>query len=686
MNAARQATPDTPPTRDWLAENQRWMVRAQAALRLRITAAIAASQPADAVAPTAPVAQACEEHAAVDADFVPALDHCAHLFGLSAFEREILLLTAGVELDSALRRTVAQAQAVLAEREGLAQPSFALAVRVLAQPHWDALSPQAPLRRWHLVELEGQHAPAQQPLRMDERVLHYLTGTPAADERLFGLARLEPCKPAQKISPLAGRIAQGLTSRDARLPLVLLAQDRGHSDTLRGAALQGLDAIGMPGLWLHARDLPQDARALADTARFIDREAVFTGSIPVVALPTCEAASSGSGQAAVTLVSHLLSPVLMLGAPDPGQLAWLSARHIQRITVPELEGPDLRTRLRQLLPGLPDAAQIDLCIEAMQPALQQFRLSEQALQRVLEEALPAHPALPAEQAPAQLAQRVWQECRHATRGGLEALAQRIESRVRFDDLVLPQGQLRMLQDIAEHLRHRHTVYERWGMGGMTARGQGLCALFAGESGTGKTLAAEAVANEAGLDLYRIDLATVVSKYIGETEKNLKQLFDAAEDSGAVLLFDEADALFGKRSDVKDSHDRYANIEVAYLLQRIEAYRGLAVLTTNQKSALDRAFLRRIRFVVNFPFPDLSARRALWRKAFPAEAPVEGLDLEQLARLPLSGGAIRNVALHAAFVAAARGTGIDTSALAEGARLEYAKNDRPGAGLMREVSP
>ena len=142
------------------------------------------------------------------------------------------------------------------------------------------------------------------------------------------------------------------------------------------------------------------------------------------------------------------------------------------------------------------------------------------------------------------------------------------------------------------------------------------ALFAGESGTGKTLAAEAIANEVDLDLYRIDLATLVSKYIGETEKNLKRLFDAAEASGAVLLFDEADALFGKRSEVKDSHDRYANIEVAYLLQRIEAYRGLAILTTNMKSALDRAFLRRIRFVVSFPFPDAAAREQIWRRQFP----------------------------------------------------------------------
>ena len=210
----------------------------------------------------------------------------------------------------------------------------------------------------------------------------------------------------------------------------------------------------------------------------------------------------------------------------------------------------------------------------------------------------------------------------------------------------------------------------------SARARASCALFAGESGTGKTLAAEAIANEVELDLYRIDLATLVSKYIGETEKNLKRLFDAAETSGAVLLFDEADALFGKRSEVKDSHDRYANIEVAYLLQRIEAYRGLAVLTTNMKSALDRAFLRRIRFVVSFPFPDAAAREQIWRRQFPASAPLGEIDFAALARLNLPGGNIRSIAVNAAFKAADAGGCIDQALLMAAAREEFAKLERP----------
>jgi SpoVK/Ycf46/Vps4 family AAA+-type ATPase len=223
------------------------------------------------------------------------------------------------------------------------------------------------------------------------------------------------------------------------------------------------------------------------------------------------------------------------------------------------------------------------------------------------------------------------------------------------------------------------VHEDWGFAGRGARGLGIAALFAGESGTGKTMAAEAIANEVRLDLFRIDLASTVSKYIGETEKNLARLFDAAEASGAVLLFDEADALFGKRSEVKDSHDRYANIEIAYLLQRIEAYRGLAILTTNLKSSLDKAFMRRIRFVVQFPFPDEAMRERLWRRQLPARAPLAAIDYAALARAPLSGGHIRAAALQAAFAAAARGSVIDGDLLTQAMRGEFAKLERPWSG-------
>src|SRR6202789_3386352 len=211
---------------------------------------------------------------------------------------------------------------------------------------------------------------------------------------------------------------------------------------------------------------------------------------------------------------------------------------------------------------------------------------------------------------------------------------------------------------------------------MCRRGLGVSALFAGESGPGKTLAAEVLARDLGLDLYRIDLSAVVSKYIGETEKNLRQVFDAAEEGGVLLLFDEADALFGKRSDVKDSRDRYANMEVGYLLQRMEAYQGLAILTTNLKSSLDCAFQRRLRFVIEFPFPDVTQREAIWRRVFPAETPTQGVDTAALAQLKLPGGSIRNIALNAAFLAADANKPVSMAHLLQAARLKAQKTDRP----------
>jgi SpoVK/Ycf46/Vps4 family AAA+-type ATPase len=230
--------------------------------------------------------------------------------------------------------------------------------------------------------------------------------------------------------------------------------------------------------------------------------------------------------------------------------------------------------------------------------------------------------------------------------------------------------------LASQVRHRMRVYETWGFSTKGRRGLGVSALFTGESGTGKTMAAEVLAGELGLDLYRIDLSAVVSKYIGETEKNLKQVFDAAEEGGALLLFDEADALFGKRSDVRDSHDRYANIEVSYLLQRMEAYQGLAILTTNLKSALDRAFQRRLRFTVHFPFPDAAQREAIWRRIFPTETPTDGLDPKKLSQLNVPGGSIRNIALNASFLAAESKTPVKMEHLLQAAILEAQKIERP----------
>ncbi|HKG15259.1 MAG TPA: ATP-binding protein, partial [Pyrinomonadaceae bacterium] len=273
-------------------------------------------------------------------------------------------------------------------------------------------------------------------------------------------------------------------------------------------------------------------------------------------------------------------------------------------------------------------------------------------------------------------ERLWDACLRATRPRLDALAQRLDPVATWDDIVLPPAEISLLHQIAAQIGQRSIVYDEWGFRKKMNRGLGISALFTGQSGTGKTMAAEVIANELRLNLYRIDLSAVVSKYIGETEKNLRRLFDAAEDGGMILFFDEADAIFGKRSEVKDSHDRYANIEINYLLQRMEAFGGLAILATNMKSALDAAFMRRLRFVVNFPVPTAAERRLIWEKAFPEEVPTEELDFDRLSRLNLTGGNIHSIVLNASFLAAGAGTHVTMPVVLEAARTELRKLERP----------
>jgi hypothetical protein len=267
--------------------------------------------------------------------------------------------------------------------------------------------------------------------------------------------------------------------------------------------------------------------------------------------------------------------------------------------------------------------------------------------------------------------------RHASTTGLAELAVYLEPAFAWGDLVLPDRQLDVLRSISAFLRHRDLVLSEWGYDRTVARTQGLNVLFAGESGTGKTMAAQVLAHDLGLDLYRIDLASTVSKYIGETEKNLDRIFAAAEGSNAILFFDEADALFGKRSEVRDSHDRYANIEVAYLLQRMDSYPGAVILATNFRQNMDDAFLRRLDFVVDFPFPEAGDRERIWRLVLPAEAPVaDDIDTAFLAnQFKLAGGNIRNASLAAAFAAAEEQLPIGMRHLILAVALEYTKLGR-----------
>ena len=493
----------------WSERNQKWLSSQLEALGARIEAF--AATPTSATEVNVPIGGPAIVRPPCEDDFTPALDRCADIFGLSPFERELLLLAAGVELDSGLRRLVAQAQATLPDGGRSSQPTFLLALRILAHPHWDALSPLAPLRRWRLIEMEARRSPAQQPLHIDERILHYLTGVAAMDERLRGVARFEAVPSPGVPSALAQRIARGLSRTNDRAALVVLTQSRPDTNRCAVPPWRGFERAAQRKFWLHARDLPADPRELAETALLVDREAALAGAVVLIEIDPAIDNPAESEQRAFAFIARLLGPLLLLGTPDPGRLARLADRRIAKIAVPDLPAQAVEAKIRQQLPAGAG--------EAFVGALQQFRLSPTALQHLIEQVSLDEAAEGTRDQ--TLARRIWQCCRESARGGLDALAQRVDSRACFDDVVLPPVQMTMLCDIAEHLRHRHTVYDAWGMAGKSARGRGLCALFTGESGTGKTIAAEVHRQRARPRSLPHRSAAVVSKYIGETEKNLE---------------------------------------------------------------------------------------------------------------------------------------------------------------------
>lgn len=385
--------------------------------------------------------------------------------------------------------------------------------------------------------------------------------------------------------------------------------------------------------------------------RLLERDARMAGAALLV---------QGSGPGLAWLVDEIEVP-LLLAARDRSEPSSWGERRPMEIPLEVPDGAEARALWQVLLPP-------DVPSDTLERVLGQFRLPPAAMRAVADRVARAPDAA--------RGKGLWEGCR--AEAGLPAanLAERVAPRATWDQLVLPEPQIRLLHMLATQLRQRTRVLHEWGFAATGSRGLGTAALFAGPSGTGKSLAAEVIAAAVSLDLYRIDLSQVVSKWLGETEKHLAEVFDAAEAGGAVLLFDEADALFGKRSEVRDSHDRYANIEVSFLLQRLEAFRGLAVLTTNSEQALDGAFVRRLRCIVRFPQPDAAHRAAIWKRVLPAQMPVEGLRPDLLARLTVAGGTIRNIALTAAYLAAEADEPLRMEHLQQAAEIECAKLNRP----------
>jgi AAA+ superfamily predicted ATPase len=623
------------PAEDWSATNQRALMTELAWLSRRLTGT--------SNEPGAPVPESG----------APALDTLCAMFRLSLFERQVVLLCAGMELDGGFAAQCAAAPG----SGGNSWPSFGLALALFPEAHWDALSSRAPLRHWRLIETIGNGPLVASRLQIDERILFFLTGVPQLDERLVSL--VEPARDpgeicASQTSLLERLRGAWLSAFETKRPLPALQLCGADLSAKRSLAAALTDCLTIRLFRLTVAALPANLLELENLHRLWEREAILENAALFLECDHNDGAEAPRELAIARWIELTHTP-LVISTREPRRDL---ERSLLTIEVPKPTRAEQRRAWEEAIGANGLNGQLDRVVA-------QFDFSTAAIRSTAS-------GLLGEETETQL----WEACRLQARPRLQDLAQRITSNTTWADIVLPAAQLNILQTIAQHLRQRTRVYDDWGFAEQSNRGLGLSALFSGPSGTGKTLAAEILANELRLDLFRIDLSAVVSKYIGETEKNLRRVFDAAEEGGAVLLFDEADALFGKRSEVKDSHDRYANVEISYLLQRMEAYRGLAILTTNMKEALDPAFLRRLRFIVQFPFPDQAQRAEIWRRIFPAKTPTDLLEIEKLARLSISGGNIRSIALNAAFAAADANEPVRMRHLLGAARLEYEKLEKP----------
>lgn len=597
------------------------------------------------------------------------LEQICTAFNLSPFARDVLLLCIGMELDREWESICALAQG----NQNRPYPTLGLALTCFANSDWTGFLGFRTLQDWHLIEVGVGTALSTRPLSIDPHLLQILLGDSEADPRLKSLVL--PFPYPTELVPSHQAIAEQIvqiwwqsSQLQQSIPIIqLCGPDRGNQ---QGIVLTACEQIRLWPFGLVAETLPLDPSGLQLVQTLLEREWQLNHRVLVLHCDGLDDALKERDRRLAGWLDHLALPMILLSRTRRPQ-------HLRLMVTHEVGSPDpqeqhqvweqslgeLTTQLNGQVEAL--VSHFNLSASKIQEISHQFRLQALADQTTADVKEPHSPEV-----------ILWQACRQQARPRLDELAQRIESNSTWEDLVLPDKEQQVLTAIATHVRQRRQVYEQWGFQGKSQRGLGIAALFAGASGTGKTLAAEVLANTLQLDVYRIDLSSVVSKYIGETEKNLRRVFDAAEGGGVILLFDEADALFGKRSEVKDSHDRHANIEVSYLLQRMEAYRGLAILTTNLKGSLDQAFLRRIRFIVQFPFPDAKQRAEIWQHIFPQQTPTQGLDVKKLAKLSVSGGNIRNIALNAAFLAADEKQPVGMQHLLQAARSEYVKLERP----------
>ncbi|MEO3754713.1 ATP-binding protein [Streptomyces sp. B6B3] len=581
----------------------------------------------------------------------------ARNFALTPLDVEVLLVALLPDADGRFEKLYGYLNDDVTRRRA----SVGLALQLVgAEPLHAAartrLLPGAPLVDGGLLLVEDADRPfLSRALRVPDRVTAYLVGDDTTDPGLRGLLTRPTALPSPAATGLAGAL-------DAGVRLVYVRERPGGSAaSLATAALLacGRTALGVDLAALAARPAPEeDLRTLVREARLLGAGLVAG---PVEALH-----ADPASRRLLRGLAGLPVPVLLTGRSGWDPL-WAEEGPLL-LTAPQLGVAERATLWREGLDGAEPAPGVEPAAE-LAPFLLGPDQVRQAARTARRQAL-----LEGEDVVAARHLRAGVRAQNAA--GLERLARRVEPAVGWRDLVLPADTTTQLAELALRARHRDLVLGDWRMRPGGGRGRGVMALFAGDSGTGKTMSAEVLAADLGLDLYVVDLSSVVDKYVGETEKNLERVFTEAAEVNGVLLFDEADAVFGKRSEVNDAHDRYANLESAYLLQRMERFDGVAVLTTNLRANLDEAFTRRLDMIVDFPLPDASQRRALWDRCLGTAVPRDdALDLDFCARFELAGGSIRACAVTAAYLAAESGSPLRTADLVVAVQREYRKLGR-----------
>ena len=618
------------------------------------------------------------------------LPRLTRLFSLSPFERDVLVVCLAPEVDAKYERLFAYLQDDATRRF----PTVELVFRLLCQAPREqvlgrgAFLASSRLMGYGLVEFaDGGATPPSllsRALRLDEGVAHYLLGSKVLDPRIAHAAQLISPEGVADAAPepapaegTAASVGAGLLTSlqryvaapsDDQWIAILHGADRaGQEETARWLCAQ----VGLPLLRVDLDRLGDGDLPFERAARLIYREAALRAAAVWVEAGEAFGRESEKDPArgrSLEAAMQQLGSITFLAGVRPWELHDGLKR--QRCHAVEFPVPPYGERRRLWQASLNgdggEATDLD-------ELAARFRFTRREIGNAVHAARNLARLRPGADAGVTQAD-LRAACRAESNRRLGGLARKIETRYTWEDLVLPANEKHQLREIVQYIQHHEGVYGDWGFGRKHTLGRGINILFSGASGTGKTMAAGIMAAELGLDLYKIDLSVMVSKYIGETEKNLARVFQEAESSNAVLFFDEADALFGKRSEVKDSHDRYANIEVNFLLQKMEEHEGIVILATNLSRNLDDAFLRRLQFTLLFPFPEREERLAIWRRVFPAEAPLAAdVDLEFLARrLKIAGGNIKNIALGAAFLARAERGAIGMRQIILSAKREYQK--------------